>query len=72
MFLYAGNSFAMIPFGPYFNPFALSMAKTVWSFGLSQCNRVKESKLFIITPLTIQKFADLLFSSKTMQQVSSF
>ena len=24
-----------------FNPFALRMAKTVWSFGCSECNRVK-------------------------------
>ena len=63
---------AMIPFGPYFNPIALSMAKTLWSFGHSECNRVKETKLFVITSLIIWKFADLLISPTHMQQVSSF
>ena len=26
--------------GPWFNPIALRMAKTLWSFGHSKCNRV--------------------------------
>ena len=29
-----------------FNPIALRMAKTLWSFGHSECNRVKERVLF--------------------------
>ena len=34
-----------------FNPTALRTAKTLWSFGHSECNRVKLSKLKIIAKL---------------------
>ena len=32
------------------NPFALSMAKTLWSFGHSECKRVKLCLQTFITP----------------------
>ena len=28
---------------PVFNPIALRMTKTLWSYGLSECNRVKRN-----------------------------
>ena len=31
---------SIIPVIPVFNPIALRMAKTLWSFGCSKCNRV--------------------------------
>ena len=31
----------------YFNPIALTMAKTLWSFGRSECNRVKTWSSFV-------------------------
>ena len=33
----------------HFNPVALRMAKTLWSFGHSECNRVKESNSAIFS-----------------------
>ena len=32
-----------------FNPIALRMAKTLWSFGRSECNRVKNIKTVIVS-----------------------
>ena len=36
-----------------FNPTALRMAKTLWSFGRSKCNRVKRS---MVTPPCFFKY----------------
>ena len=32
----------------FLNPFALRMAKTLWSFGRSECNRVKSYDSIVI------------------------
>ena len=40
--------------GSTLNPIALSMAKTLWSFGHSECNRVKE-KNFLLDGQVLQK-----------------
>ena len=29
----------------FFNPIALRMAKTIWSFGRSECNRIKKKSM---------------------------
>ena len=49
-----------------FNPIALRMAKTVWSFGHSECNRVKSSECFcseLINVCCVNPLAINIFSS---------
>ena len=45
--LFQGKQLYLFHFVPFsmviFNPIALRMAKTLWSFGHSECNRVKGS-----------------------------
>ena len=45
---------------PHFNPIVLRMAKTLWSFGHSECNRVKE----LPPPQKQKRIHATLFSSK--------
>lgn len=42
------------------NPYALGMAKTLWSFGKSECNNVKDSQKY--SHQRIGEFVECLYS----------